>query len=404
MTPDSTKSDSETSPSGPRRYQMLDVWRGLVCLVVVLEHVGVVLWPFDSPQAAGWDGWLRGWLVSGLTWNFGSPLFFVMSGYCIASSLDSSRRRGDSPGRFLYRRFWRIYPTYWAALLAFVGFVVAADAFGLGVLHRNAVSLEVVSPAELDASQWLGNLTLTETWRPHLGGSPYASVFTRVAWSLCYQEQFYLICVLAFWLAPGRLDWMLAGATVVIAAFRLAAQDAGSFHYLEGTFPVYWHVFAVGLAVYWRLNLASGSPAWARRSVELGLAVLASEGVIQGKVAMTAPFLFGLLLIVMRRWDAAATGLVWLAPVRACGRRSFSIYLIHLPMTMVGNAALVGVGLESFWVRALVILPAVTVASVALGWAFHHVIEKHFLGQPPALRGGAHSLLSFGGRLLVRPA
>jgi hypothetical protein len=44
------------------RYQMLDVWRGVVCLVVVLEHVGVVLWGFGG-SAAGWDGWLRRGLV-----------------------------------------------------------------------------------------------------------------------------------------------------------------------------------------------------------------------------------------------------------------------------------------------------------------------------------------------------
>ena len=29
------------------RYQALDAWRGIVCLVVVLEHAGVALWHAD---------------------------------------------------------------------------------------------------------------------------------------------------------------------------------------------------------------------------------------------------------------------------------------------------------------------------------------------------------------------
>lgn len=376
--------------AGHERYQMLDVWRGLVCLIVVLEHAGVALWSADAP---GWGGWAHRGIVSALSWNFGSLLFFVMSGYCIASSLDASRRRGDQAGRFLYRRLWRIYPTYWAALLGFVAFVALVDALGLGVLHKNGVALELDSPAALDLSQWLGNLTLTETWRPLLAGNTYSSVYTRVAWSLCYQEQFYLVCVLALWLAPARLERSLAWATVAIVAFHLVRQDAGAEHTYRGTFPIYWHVFAVGLAVYWRLNLSGGADPRARRGVELALGALTCYQAVMSDVAGTAPYAFGFLLIALKRWDRAAGTSAWLAPVRACGRRSYSIYLAHLPVTVIGNYLLVDCGVESFWARVVVLLPVVTAASVAAGWAFHRAVESRFLGQPPKLgsRPGAPS-------------
>jgi peptidoglycan/LPS O-acetylase OafA/YrhL len=403
--------DRHQSPlahGGNARFQMLDVWRGVVCLVVVLEHVGVVLWGPAKVLPPGLDGSLRYRLVSALQWNFGSMLFFVMSGYCIASSLDATRRRGDSPVRFLYRRFWRIYPTYWVALLVFVGFVLATDAFGLGYLHNNGVSLSLDSPASLDRSQWLGNITLSETWRPRVAGSAYTAVFTRVAWSLCYQEQFYMLCALALWLTPGRLVKTLAVATVAIAGFRAAALDVGAYGYFQGMFTDYWHVFAVGLAVYWRLNMSAASPAWTRRAVELGLILMACNALVDGKVSVIAPYLFGLLLIGMHRWDGVAGNHEWLAPLRACGRRSFSIYLIHLPVTMVGNGVLVLAGLDAFWVRALLILPVVTAASVGVGFVFHSLVERHFMGQPPVLSGpssgGTQRYLPFGGRLTAKAA
>jgi peptidoglycan/LPS O-acetylase OafA/YrhL len=394
--------EAHAPTSGPR-YQMLDVWRGLICLVVVLEHVGVILWDV-GPEAHGWDGWFRRSIVTALRWNVGSPLFFVMSGYCIASSLDATRRRGDSPGRFLYRRLWRIYPTYWVALLAFVGFVAAADGLGLGLLHRNGQSLEIPSPEALNASQWLGNLTLTETWRPLVAGSRESSVFTRVAWSLCYQEQFYLICVLALWLAPARLERALALATAAILAFHLAAEDSGRLFYYDGTFLIYWHVFAVGLAVYWRLNRSAAEPAWARRGVEAGLAALAYLGYSGGSVPEAASATFGLVLIAMYRWDKAAGALAWLAPVRACGRRSYSIYLIHLPVTTAGNVLLTQLGVGAFWPRVFVALPLVTAASFAVGWAFHRAVESHFLGPPPVPGVRARRAAALAGPISIEAA
>ena len=103
-------------PSPPRsdpRYEMLDAWRGLACLMVVLHHSGFALsWDETSGDPA------RMAVVSFLRlMDQGVPLFFVISGYCIAASLDGHRRRGASSWTFLGvgssgstrltgRRFW----------------------------------------------------------------------------------------------------------------------------------------------------------------------------------------------------------------------------------------------------------------------------------------------------------
>ena len=77
----------------PFRYEIIDGIRGLAALAVVLHHLQVI---GIGPYAV--------------------IVFFVISGYCIAASVDSTRRKGQGPLTFLARRLWRIYPTYWAAL------------------------------------------------------------------------------------------------------------------------------------------------------------------------------------------------------------------------------------------------------------------------------------------------
>ncbi|MFO0910781.1 MAG: acyltransferase [Isosphaeraceae bacterium] len=377
-----------------RRYQMLDVWRGLICLLVVLEHAAVALWERGG-EGSGFDGWSRSSIVWLLTLNIGTPLFFVMSGYCIAASVESSRRKGHGPLAFLTRRFWRIFPTYWVALLGFVVFVLAVDATGVARYRQNSLSLELGTPRDLSLAQWVGNLTLTETWRHHLGlDASLPVVFTRVAWSLCYQEQFYIVCCLALWLAPRRFFPALGAATLAILGYRILLWDSGGLTSIEGTFLYAWHEFAVGLAVYWRLNAGRSATPLARRGVDAFITLIAVAGLLSDYRSTAAAGLFGLLLIGLFRWDDLAGRLACLEPLRACGRRSFSIYLSHLPVTIAGNQLLSELGIDSFWARALVMIPLVMLAAIAVGWVFHHLVERHFLGAPPSLRLHAHPALA----------
>ena len=94
-------------------------------------------------------------------------------------------------------------------------------------------------------AQWFGNFTLTETYRPLLGGID-PLLLNRVAWALCYQEQFYLVCFLALLIAPKRLPVALGLATLLIVLYQLISWDIGRSHYSAGLFPDLWHEFAVG--------------------------------------------------------------------------------------------------------------------------------------------------------------
>jgi peptidoglycan/LPS O-acetylase OafA/YrhL len=357
------------------RYGLLDAWRGLACLFVVMHHAGYAL--SRSEASGSWGRWLSWLAVRRL--DVGVTLFFVISGYCIAASLEATRRRGQSPWAFFARRFWRIYPPYWAALFGFAVVVSALEVVGLERLFRGPLGVKLDPVADLDWRQWLGNLTLTETWRPHVWG-PGRNLFTGVAWSLCFEEQFYLIGLLALCLAPRRMALTLGIVTAAVVAVRGLAWWGGRLDDFRGTFPALWHEFAVGIAVYYGLHKARGP--WQRHLVVLALAGMFVVGLLTGGLYTASAAGFGLALLGLWRWDAAAEGLRWLLPLRACGRRCYSIYLAHLPVCVVGNHWLFELGLTGFWAKALVMVPLVTVAGVAAGWAFHAAVERHFLRPP----------------------
>jgi peptidoglycan/LPS O-acetylase OafA/YrhL len=89
-------------------FAPLDAARGLAALAVVAFHMRLS----DSFQeslptiyAIAKHGYL------------GVPLFFVISGFCLAASAASSRRNNESALSFLKRRFRRIYPPLWCSIL-----------------------------------------------------------------------------------------------------------------------------------------------------------------------------------------------------------------------------------------------------------------------------------------------
>ncbi len=205
-------------------------------------------------------------------------------------------------------------------------------------------------------------------------------MLNRVAWALCYQEQFYLVCFLALVFLPRRLYGALAAATLAIVSFRLVTSDIGMTERFQGLFPDLWHEFAVGLFMYWRINVAATF--WSKRVVEGLFVALLAFGTVHALVSTQAAALFGLLLLFCHRWDTAVAKIQQFDPLRSLGKRSYSVYLIHLPVCTIGNAALAEAGLNGFWGRTLVMIPAVTAGSVLAGWIFYALVDRHFSNLP----------------------
>lgn len=373
------------TPSRPTldaRYRLLDAWRGVACLLVVVYHAGFAIDRAEVVDRAGSARWL---LVALLRMgSLGVPFFFVISGYCIAVSAEANRAKGLSPRAFLGRRFWRIYPAYWVALVGVVLLVAGLDGAGLGRWHEGVnPALDLASPGSLGPAQWVGNLSLTETWRPLVWGPADNEPFTRVAWTLCHEEQFYFLCFVVLAVAPRRFGPAMGVVTAAVLLARVWAWRAGELDRVAGTFVVHWHEFAAGLAVYWRLNAATG--VIARRGVEAGLVAMLAVGLAWSDRATIGAAAFALALIPLRSRDAWAESSAMLRLLGECGRRCYSIYLVHLPVCTVVVAALGEAGVSGVWARALVTVPVASTLATAAGWLFFDLVEARFR-PPPSKR------------------
>jgi peptidoglycan/LPS O-acetylase OafA/YrhL len=318
----------------------------------------------------------------------GVPMFFVISGYCIAATCDVARLRDRSFGWYMRRRMRRIFPPYWVCL----GLSAAAAAATL-------VGGEIGDPSELTAIQWIGNLTLTERWRPRLLGGGQSFVL-GTAWSLCYEEQFYLVCGLV--LVAVRRNFYRGVAAVTFLATPLTVMNWSGAVNLQGFFfDGYWYQFAAGMLVYHGRNYAG---ARARR-VHLGVLLGSVAGAAALRVALplsmvngysraafldSSVFAFGFasMLLLMERWDGSVASWVPLRPIRACGIMCYSLYLTHLPVISGIRHATARAGLgvdssvtESAWV-GIGTAAATIVWAIVVGAGFYRLVERHFLNTP----------------------
>jgi exopolysaccharide production protein ExoZ len=281
---------------------VIEGWRGLAACMVVFAHYGVV--PGSS------------WGVLRFTFT-GVDLFFVLSGFVFAPYFFGKPLAWAG---FALRRFFRIYPAYFLALLAY---------FFLKVMAGQP--LEFV---------WQ-HLTFL-----HLQSREMAFYYNPVLWSLPSEVEFYVLLPLMAWACQARpvVFVALVGAALVLRVAVGWASDAqsenGAFiwmHHLPGLLIEFllgvgaWRVAGLGLS---RRSSAiifiAGLAFWT------GLAVLFSlhgdvgidASVARGQLSWLAALGFACMVAATARpWAGAPQGLVRVA--EWAGRLSFGVYLFH---------------------------------------------------------------------------
>ncbi|HWI17129.1 MAG TPA: acyltransferase [Vicinamibacterales bacterium] len=369
------------------------MWRGVACLLVVIVHSSSALAPLIDHPVYGWPAYLvrHFWI--------GVPMFFVVSGYCIAATCDSSRRRAAPVRYYFARRLRRIYPPYWALLL--LGVVFNGLAFGSGWMDTFAIP-PLEDPRTLSTEQWLGNLTLTESVRFHFSSEPYR-MFMGHAWTLAYEEQFYVVCGILLLVCPRRFFVGVAAVTVLTCFVAPLTFKKIGLYTFGFFFDGRWFVFAAGVTVYYALNYAS--PRGIRVIATSLFAAFIAAGVFfrwllerqaggtmgPDEVQLGLEFVvgasFALVLLLTHRWDRSIATARAGQPISWCGRMCYSVYLVHLPLTNLSNSYVEYLGAGGFWGTVLIAIPAGILISVAAGWVFFHIVEKRFLNAAsPQLR------------------
>jgi peptidoglycan/LPS O-acetylase OafA/YrhL len=224
-----------------------------------------------------------------------------------------------------------------------------------------------------------------------VGVPPLNSIY----WTLCIEIQFYVVWALLMLIGTGlrrRFARTTAFYAVVLpAAVVAAAWPPGAHPFgLRGLWLPHWNLFIAGVLVWWAV-VARPEDRLARAVAIAELAVLVTLAVLRGDVALGAGTVTALAIFVAGRRERLST---WLAarPLQLLGAISYSLYLVHNPIT--GAAFRVGYRLtgrtlvtEALW------FGLVTGVCVAFAWLFHRAVERPTLALshrvPLDGRGGA---------------
>ncbi len=366
MTPSSAHPGTHAGPM--TRAPGLDTLRALAILLVFCFHYRVFV---SGSLDLGW--------LSKVGWS-GVDLFFVLSGYLIGEQLMAGLARGEalSLRSFYARRASRTWPLFWLVLAAF--FLLPGQLGGR-------------EPPPL----WRF-LTFTQNIQLMPG-----TAFSH-AWSLCVEEQFYLVLPLALLVArtlrlSRRQAWLgMAGLTLAAIAWRthlwtLYGREADGM--TEGYYPNIYYAtlgradeFLPGLAL---ALLQHGHPRrWAalmqrgRLLLALGLAAVALIWSVAALSYYQPDIGWGFFMTSLgysaMAWAYALLLLALLAPGHVLSRRavpgarslalwSYAIYLTHKPLAHVLQPLLQDLpAWAAFGFTAM--------ASVALGGLLYHAIER----------------------------
>jgi peptidoglycan/LPS O-acetylase OafA/YrhL len=328
--------------SSPGRLIQLDLLRGVAILLVLARHpvadareAGILTPVAETARTFGWTG---------------VDLFFVLSGFLIGGLLfNEIRRRGRlDVGRFLVRRGFKIWPSYYV-YLSFVALqLVRRRPAGQGV----GDALRPILPSVLNVQNYFG------TVRYHL-------------WSLAVEEHFYLILppLLLIGLRfrrAGRAQTFVPGVVTGAVAVMLACTAARCLLNAERPYGYATHLtpthlridslsFGVLLAyLYHRepspLAFAAGRRAWllaAGLALVAPMAFLDSEGDLRVSTWGYTLLYLGYGCILLAVVNTPATSWMTSLPTRLVafiGTFSYPIYLWHGDLALAPVAGLVAKG------------------------------------------------------------
>jgi len=313
----------------------------------------------------------------------GVPIFAVVSGYCIAASVDSLRRKPHSLSNYVVRRARRIYPPLWAACGLAIVFTFAVSLIPGAFEHTK----QLPRIASMPYSSWFGNFTASELWLSSLF-STEPNYLIKNTWTLGYEEQYYILAGLMLAISP---KWFF-GSTAVLSVSVLVVRHVGlglgvpvKGFFFDGN----WLTFAAGILVYHSLLHQNA------RGRVLSLCILfaiACYG-LAGKFLHEVEFdqhiseyifvagLFGMLLIGIRRWDDSIAKARIMAPLVWFGRRSFSIYLTHFPIVVTISSLMSMYDWSTETTVVFIAVPLGLIISLPVATWFHIAVERPFMNS-----------------------
>jgi peptidoglycan/LPS O-acetylase OafA/YrhL len=374
----------------------LDGLRGIAIVLVMLHHF-TVYWPTTGIGAQIGS-------VIAFFW-IGVDLFFVLSGFLITGILLDTRGRPRYFTSFYARRTLRIFPLYYLVLL--LAFVVLP---AFPAVHAVVAGPDYMLAEEADLPpEWRYWAYLTNV---SIAAYGWMHGWVDVSWSLAIEEQFYLVWPFVIWLCPPRVSALLCAVILVaepaariyaraidypslwlyvLPWYRLDGLAAGAllaFAQRRGLLPALdrWVPIVVIACVAGLIActiLGGHTWWWNRRMQQYGYSLIA---VIGGAMLVSA---------INRPADSLWPRMLSAGWLRAFGKYSYALYLIHLPvMRLVREYVFDPLEYETIapWNAQLLFYGAAAAPAFALAWLSWRLVESPILSLKarfPYQRAGA---------------
>ncbi|APU12173.1 MULTISPECIES: acyltransferase family protein [Actinoalloteichus] len=329
------------NPASTRQYLYgLDVLRAVAALFIVYRHF--MDWtatrglPLDFRDAVN-DTMASLRLLPNLG-MVGLSSLFLISGLVISYVTEK-----ETPGQFLARRAFRLLPAFWIAVVV-SWLLVLAGFFPGGNPDMTA-----------NGNSLIGSLTLANHFLTE------QNVVLPVAWTLTLQFSFYLFT--AAMIRPGRgrpwLGPVIAGVIIAIALALTVETPTATLNHLRtmATFlPVLFIGQCISLVRSGRLRASAGLAVGGGHYLLFIWGGLNHETIPYGEPVERTLLMMILLTVLLL---GTSGGLARSRAVREVAKRTYSIFLIHMPVGFAVLAALsprVGAGVA---VLAAVLVSAV---------------------------------------------
>lgn len=301
----------------PGRFEALDSWRGICALLVATFHLHVTWHGFET-------------ILVRRSWMF-VDFFFVLSGFVIMSAYGGGRLSSAADARrFLLRRLGRVWPLH----LAMLGVLLAFEV--LKLVLASGLGIQFLRPA-FDQHTSLASLG------PNILLVHALGLFQQAAWntpSWTISAEFYTYVLFAIVAVAVGRRVLLAAAALLAALCALlllmvsdrylaAALDFGIFRCGYG--------FMLGCLAFRLAHRLAGWPGFGLCSELLAIAAVALVPYTGFTVwNMCAPVVFALAIVVFAQERGQVSRLLRTRPLLSLGRISYSIYMVHLPILLIG--------------------------------------------------------------------
>ena len=376
--------------SSKQHLVVIDALRGFAALWVFLYHIwnhfhfeyNSQLYPVDFPSNQTILFYVTFFLFQ--YGYYGVPIFFVVSGFCIHLAQARAHLEGDTKtlcvSEFLKRRFWRLYPTYFASL-----FVAAAALAYLRIDDYQARGWPMPLPNgfywEVSGIVLLCcNAVFLTPWIES------ARDLNGVYWTLIFELQFYCLYPLLLWLMR-RIGLVAVGVLLLTGELSLLPHVRNP-ESLSPSSP--WEYFFLARYFEWYLGVLAAEIVVRRTKIPAinGLILLFLLSALYSLGCIFIPVLwptrdlmvsvstFLLLLLTLPTNSSQQPTSFPIKLLAWVGVFSFSLYLVHLPLVrlMFGAITFLCPGLDE-QTRLVLLVPLVILGARA----FYLVFEKPFV-------------------------